>query len=83
VHRSPREQPVVALVSTEPLASPQATVVNDAYRIIYIKRSATTQLPAATYLAVNDEQLAVIEFRDNTIGHWRCITSGKFDLCPI
>jgi transcriptional regulator with XRE-family HTH domain len=78
-----REQPLVALVAAEPSAPPKATVVNDAYRIIYIKRSATTELPAVTYLAVNEEELAVIEFRDNATGYWRCVTNGRFDLCPI
>ncbi len=83
VQHSHRDQPSVALVSTEPLASSKATVTNDAYRIIYVKRSATRQLSAAAYLTVNEEQFAMIEFRATTSSRWRCITSGKFDLCPI
>lgn len=55
------------------------------YRIIYTGRSTIRQPHLMPYIAVNEEQVALIQFQlqETMPTRQHCINSGRFDLCPI
>lgn len=54
------------------------------YRIIYGKQTSLNNTSSQPFINVNQDRFAAIQFlTSTTVSSRRCITSGRFDLCPI
>ncbi|MCB0111350.1 MAG: hypothetical protein KDE53_35750, partial [Caldilineaceae bacterium] len=54
------------------------------YQITYASAALIREVPVKAYIEVNEHEFAAIQFLNSTtISSRRCVSSGRFDLCPI
>ncbi|MEZ4677745.1 MAG: hypothetical protein R2932_26365 [Caldilineaceae bacterium] len=54
------------------------------YRIVYADRNFIQPSHTAAYISVDERQTALIQLQVVPLStRWRCVSTNKFDLCPI